>query len=175
MDELGMSRRFRAAVAAAAVTLASTSGMVAAQTTPTFSFDLPAGVACPDFALRIEGFGERSVFREFKDRDGNAVRIFSGGKGYSLRFTNLDTGSVLEVRPNGSNDTTTFNADGTWRFITTGHYVMTYFPTDVAPGQTLPFTRQYIGRVEHLIDPSTFVGTLVKASGRYNDICAVLG
>ena len=143
-----------------------------AQTTPVFAIDLPAGLACVNFTLGLELYGERSVYREFRDKNGNLVRTFAGGKGYTLKYYNRDSGASLTLKPNGSNDVTTYNPDGTWNFVTTGHYAIIYFPTDIAPG--VPFARQFVGRTVQHIDPSTGVYTLKKVSGTSTDICAVL-
>jgi hypothetical protein len=102
------------------------------------------------------------------------VRVFTGGRGYELRFANPASGNALTLRPNGSNETWTYNADGTQTLVTTGHYVLIYFPTDVAGGGT-PFVRQYNGRTVQNINPSTGVFTLLRTSGSVSDICTALG
>ena len=55
------------------------------------TFDLPAGLACADFDLRVEIWGGNQVYKEFVDKNGNLVRILSAGKGSRLLFTNLST------------------------------------------------------------------------------------
>lgn len=156
----------------AAALLACASSLAVGQPGPVAVFDLPAGEAC-SFPLHVELYGARSVYREHRDKNGEIVRVFTGGKGYELRFTNSASGSGLTLRPNGSNDTMTYNADGTVTLVTTGHYVLIYFSTDVASGGT-PFVRQYTGRTVQNINPSTGVFTLLRTSGKASDICAAL-
>src|SRR4249920_2556986 len=42
--------------------------------------DLPAGVACASFDLRVAGTGDKRIMREFTDENGNVVRLLSAGK-----------------------------------------------------------------------------------------------
>jgi hypothetical protein len=157
----------------AAALLACGSSAALAQNDPVAVFDLPASESCIRFPLHVELFGSRTVYREYRDKYGDLVRIFSGGKGYALKFVNPDSGNTLSLRPNGSNDTTTFNADGTQTIVTTGHYVLIYFSTDAAAGG-VPFVRQYVGRVVQNVNPSTGVFTLLRSNGTVTDICAAL-
>lgn len=157
----------------AAALLACSTPLAVAQGNPVAVFDVPAGEACTAFALHVELYGSRNVYREYRDKNGELVRVFTGGRGYALKFVNAASGNTLSLRPNGSNDTTTFNADGTQTIVTTGHYVLIYFSTDLATGGT-PFARQYIGRVVQNVNPSTGVYTLLRASGTVTDLCAAL-
>ncbi len=166
------SRHPALAIFAAALFGCGSSAAIA-QSEPVAEFDLPASESCITFPLHVELYGSRTVYREHRDKNGDLVRVFAGGKGYALKFVNVISGNTLSLRPNGSNDTTTFNADGTWTITTTGHYVLAYFSTDVATGGT-PFVRQYVGRVVQKVDPSTGVFTLLRANGAVTDICAAL-
>jgi hypothetical protein len=132
--------------------------------------DLPAGVACPDFALRVEIRGSSLVMKEFTDRNGNVVRLLSAGKGPALTFTNLSTDASLSLRSNGSVIHTTINPDGSQTVADTGHNVLILFPTDVPAG---PSTTLYVGRVVFTID-SNGVFTVQEVSGQTTDICAAL-
>jgi len=138
---------------------------------PDFAFDLPAGLACAGFDLRVEITGGPQVYKEFMDRNGNTVRTLSAGKGSALNFINLNTGANLLVMPNGSVSQTRVGADGTQAVQSTGHNVIILFPTDVPAG---PSTVQYIGLVTYTIDPSSGVFTLRSVSGKSTDICAAL-
>ena len=92
--------------------------------------DLPAGLAC-SFSLRIVIDGGNQVQKTFKDKNG-VVRSISAGKGSTLTFTNLATGSTLSLKPNGSvNQTTTVTVDGSQTWVSTGHNVLILFPSDV--------------------------------------------
>lgn len=133
--------------------------------------DLPAGLACAGFDLRIEITGNPNrVSREFTDKSGNVVRLLTAGKGSSLSFTNLSTGSTLALRPNGAVEHIALLSDGSQQWTTTGHNVLILFPTDVPAG---PSTTLYIGRVSFTVD-TTGVFTLGRTAGRSADLCAAL-
>lgn len=136
-----------------------------------FAFDLPAGLACESFDLRLEGTtNPRRVQREFYDKDGNVVRYLTAGKGAALTFTNLATGATLSLRANAAVERVVLNPDGTQRWVTTGHNVLILFPTDVPAG---PSTTLYVGRVVFTVD-SSGIFTLESTTGKSMDICAAL-
>ena len=164
----------RTLVAAAAVTLMALVGLAtpsaAVASPPDAVFDFPAGLAC-DFPLRLEVFASPlRVFREFRDKNGNVVRILTAGKGNTLVFTNLDNNETLTLNTHGSVEHITLNPDGTQTQSITGHNVLTLFPTDVPPG---PSTTLHLGRVVFIVD-TLGVFTLQSVSGRATDICAEL-
>ena len=134
-----------------------------------FSFELAAGEAC-DFALRVEGTGDKRIMRTFTDQNGEVVRLLSAGKGFDLTFTNLDSGESVALPSNGSVAQTTVNADGTTTVQDTGHNVVILFPTDVPAG---PSTTLYTGRLVYTADASNNF-TVVSSSGPTTDICALL-
>jgi hypothetical protein len=136
---------------------------------PDFAFELAAGEGC-DFALRVEGAGDKRIMREFTDINGNVVRTLAAGKGFDLTFTNLDTRGTIAFPSNGSVQRTTINADGTATVQATGHNVVILFPTDVPAG---PSTTLYTGRLVYTVDASG-VFTVVSSSGPTTDICALL-
>jgi hypothetical protein len=133
--------------------------------------ELPAGLACAGFRLRVEiATNPNQVYTEFKDKNGNIVRSLTAGKGNTLTFTNLVTGEKLLVRSNGSVAHVALGADfETWTI--TGHNVLILFPTDVPAG---PTTTLYVGRVVFTVDKATGVFTLESTSGHATDICASL-
>jgi hypothetical protein len=168
-------RKLRTAIAAAilaALTLTAAQSTVAEppQPVPPPSFEFDAGVAC-DFPLELVSSGGNVHIKEFVDRNDNPVRIIQAGKGFLLTYTNLDTGSSVTIRTDGSVSRTTFNPDGTQTVSATGHNGLILFPTDEPPG---PTTTQYIGRIVYNVDPATGVFTLVSTSGSQRDICAEL-
>lgn len=132
--------------------------------------DYPAGLACAGFDLRIEIRGTSTVFRIFKDKDGNIVRTLLAGKGSALTFINLTTMSSLSLRANGAVLHTRFNPDGTQTVAATGHNVLILFPSDVPAG---PSTTLHVGRVVYTVDADG-VFTVQRVSGRATDICAAL-
>jgi len=146
------------------------SGSPATADEPDAVFDLPAGVACADFALHVEVFGGNQVLKEFTDENGNVVRLISAGKGSVLSFTNVSTGATLSFKTGGSVTQITFNPDGSQTVTSTGHNVIIFFPTDVPAG---PSTILYQGRIVYTVD-SNFVSTVQEVDARTTDICAAL-
>lgn len=138
---------------------------------PAFSIVFPAGLACPTFDLRIDGFGDGpKVFRTFSDRDGNIVRTLTAGTGFALVFINDTTHEAFPLRANGAVTRTTFNPDGSQTQVLTGHNIVILFPADAPPG---PSTTLHVGRVVIDIDAAgTF--TVRQHSGTALDICAEL-
>jgi hypothetical protein len=64
----------------------------------------------------------------------------------------------------------TYNADGSYTFVTTGHNILILFPTDIPAG---PSTTLYVGRVVFSAD-SSFNFTLLDHRGTATDICQAL-
>ncbi len=138
---------------------------------PDFVWDLPMGVACPSFDLRLEGYiADSRVFRTFYDKSGNVVRMFAGGKGNLLTFINLNTTASLTLRTGGSVEKTAFYDDGTTGYTAMGHNVVIMFPTDIPAG---PSTKLYIGRLDFSVDTGG-TWTMLSKSGSELDICAAL-
>jgi len=139
---------------------------------PDLVIDLPAGLACGDFDLRVEIRGGTQVFKEFTDQNGNVVRKLSAGRGSALLFINLSTDATFAVQPSGSVSHTTVNPDGSTTVADTGHNVVILFPTDVPPG---PSTMQYVGRLVYTVSPPPDNVFVVQSfSGQTTDICAAL-
>jgi hypothetical protein len=133
--------------------------------------DLPAGVACAGFDLRIVIQDiPPTVVREFRDKNGNLVRVLTAGKGNELTFINLLTNEELSLRANGAVSHLVLNPDGTRTETLTGHTVTILFPTDVPAG---PSTTLHVGRVVIATDQSG-VSTVQSVSGTSTDICAEL-
>lgn len=159
------------AAATVVVSLFAAVPTTAAADDPDFTYDLPMGVGCPSFDLRIEGFiDDARVFRTFYDKSGNPVRWFAGGKGNLLRFTNLNTGASFSIRTGGSVERSVLNSDGSLTYTVTGHNVVSLFPTDVPAG---PSTKLYLGRVVFNVD-AEFTFTMLSSAGKEVDLCAAL-
>lgn len=162
------SRSSKLGAALAIVLGAATFPAVAA---PDLTIDLPQGLACPNFDLRVEITGNPSrVSKEFHDRAGKVVRTLTAGKGDALTLINLLTGSSISLRPNGAVQNTKFNSDGTQTVSSMGHNVLILFPGDVPAG---PTTTLYVGRFVYTVDTSG-VFILQSSSGRSSDLCAAL-
>jgi hypothetical protein len=169
------TRRLALAVGLAAVALTATQPAFAQDPEPVF---LPAGLGCPGFNLQFQATGGNLVTREFRDADGNLVRIITAGKGVDLTYTNYGpdpddpvAGESVTVKTAGSVTQTVVNPDGTLTVTGTGHNGLILFPTDVPAG---PTTTHYIGRIVYTVDPATGVFTLVSTTGQERDICAEL-
>lgn len=133
--------------------------------------DYPAGLACPNFDLRLEiGGAPHQTSKEFHDKNGNLVRFHAAGRGNALTFINLNTGASLPLKMNGFSVTVVFNADGSIRAKSLGHVVVIMFATDVPAG---PSTTLYVGQLVYTVDPAG-VFTLENARGNSIDICAEL-
>ncbi|MBL8343514.1 MAG: hypothetical protein JNL30_18740 [Rubrivivax sp.] len=157
---------------AAALPLAAWACVALAQTPPDAVIDLPAGLACPGFDLRLEVRGGLQQNRLFTDRAGNPVRFIAAGRGSQLTLINLASGSSLTLRPNGAVSNVVFNPDGTQTLSATGHNLIIMFPTDNPAG---PTTVQYIGRVLLTVSADgSNMFTFRQVSGTRNDICALL-
>ena len=133
--------------------------------------DYPAGLACPDFDLRIEIEGApRGTSREFYDKNDNLVRFHAAGRGNALTFINLNTGASLPLKMNGYSVTVVFNADGSLRAKSLGHVVLIMWPTDIPAG---PSTTLYVGQLVYTVD-AVGIWTLESSRGNSTDICAAL-
>ena len=141
-----------------------------------FVIDLPAGAACADFGLRVEGIVGRNHTRTFVDENGNPVRIIMAGTGSALTFTNMSSGEQLALRSNGAVQRTVFHGDGTRTVTDTGHNVLILFPTDVGGNglpEKVPSTNLVVGRLVFDVDAAE-VFSVRSVSGRTVNICAVL-
>jgi hypothetical protein len=163
MSEPRRRRASRWAALAAIAALLVTAAPVAADG-PAFSFDLPAGWACSDFDLRIEGYGDgQQVSRELP-----GGRVIGAGTGNTLVYTNLQSGATLSTRANGAVSITTAYDDGTLRMALQGHNVVILFPADGGPSTTL-----YVGRVVVNV-AADGVWSVAPGAGTATDICAAL-
>jgi hypothetical protein len=151
------------AVVASATVLGTTAERAAAE-----SFN--AGVACA-FPLTLEGGADTRSVHEFKDADGNLVRLLLAGRGTALTFTNDATGASLSLPANGAPWSIVNHPDGTSTYTTMGHLVLIMFPTDDPAG---PSTTLYVGRVVFDVDNTTGVFTLKDSRGTATDLCAAL-
>lgn len=132
-------------------------------------YQLAAGEGC-DFALEWAWAGGNLHAKEFKDDEGNVVRMLTAGKGTVNTYTNLETGKFVSVRTDGSVSQTVYHLDGSQTVTATGHNGLIMFPTDVPAG---PSTIQYTGKIVYTISPDG-VFTLESTSGQALDVCAAL-
>ena len=161
----GSIKRLVAVAVVASAMVLGTAVEWAAAATQTFD----PGVAC-SFGVRLdEGTDTRSV-HEFKDADGNVVRLLLAGRGTPVTLTNVDTGASLSLPANGA-PWSIVNHNGTSTYTTMGHLVLILFPTDIPAG---PSTTLYVGRVVFDVDNTTGVFTLRETRGRATDLCAAL-
>lgn len=158
-------------LAAGAMLLSLGAVPTASAADPDFVWDLPMGMACPSFDLRLEGYvADSRVARTFYDKSGNVVRMFAGGKGNVLKFINLNTSTSLTLRTGGSVERYGITDGSIVTYTATGHNVVIMFPTDIPAG---PSTKLYIGRLDFSID-SGGTWTMLSRTGTELDICAAL-
>jgi hypothetical protein len=130
-----------------------------------FELTLPAGTACPGFALHIAGSGGNYATRSFVNG-----RTVSAGTGFALEFTNVSTGETFTTKSNGAAQQTITNPDGTETVMSVGHRVIVLFPSDSPAG---PSTTLIVGRIVYDVDEfGNFTVRSVK--GNTTDICALL-
>ncbi len=153
----------------AAASLAIGSAAMAADP-PDFSIEFPAGVACSNFALKVDLWEGKGRVRELKDKNGNLRSLFAG-TGSAFRFTNTLNSKSTSTRNNGASSmTTTYTLDGSQKIDIHGHVLIIWFPSDIPAG---PFTSYHIGHLVYNLSP-VGVGTLVSMDGNSTDICAAL-
>jgi hypothetical protein len=167
-DKLMITSTIRRLACVATMAAAAVLGGAGAATAADQTIDLPAGDAC-EFGLRIEITGGNQVMKTFTDKNGT-VRSLSAGTGSALTFTNLDAGTSLSLKSNGSVTQIRSNPDGSVTYKTTGHNVLVLFPSDIPAG---PSTTLTVGQTVFTVDPSG-VFTVLKVSGNSTDICAAL-
>jgi hypothetical protein len=138
---------------------------------PDFVLEYPGGTAC-DFDLRIEGWNDNQHqhVKEFRDENGNLVRIITAGTGSQLLFTNLLNGETFSTKSNGAVTHITYEPDGSYTETDTGHNVLILFPTDYPAG---PSTTLIVGRLVYTVDLDG-VWTVQEERGKMTDICSAL-
>ncbi len=138
---------------------------------PDNTYDFPAGTAC-EFELLIDSWDNPDrVMREFKDKNGNVVRLLTAGKGSTLVFTNPANGQALPLKSNGAVQRITVNSATMQTWSITGHNVVILGPSDNPAG---PSTTLYVGQVTFTVDSLTSVFTILSTSGVSTDICKAL-
>ncbi len=162
-----LRRAIRRVVAVAVVGSATILGTAAEHAAADF---FPAGVGCA-FPLSIEGGVDTRSVHEFKDANGNVVRLLLAGRGTPLTLTNVATDATLSLPANGAPWSIVNHPDGTSTYTTMGHVVLVLFPTDIPAG---PSATLYVGRVVFDVDNATGVFTLKESQGTATDLCAAL-
>jgi hypothetical protein len=154
----------------AALTLSGVLGPVDFASAQAAPEPLAAGIGCP-FRLAYNIAGEQTVYKEWKDENGNVVRFLNAGRGTTNTYTNVETGASITLKPSGGSvSRRTVHPDGSATFVGTGFNTIIWFPTDVPAG---PATTLYIGRVVFTITPEgNFI--LDGTSGKQMDICTML-
>jgi hypothetical protein len=137
---------------------------------PDETIDLPPGIACSNFALRVELWEGKGRTRELKDKNGYTRSLFAG-TGSAFRLTNLLNGKSISTNNNGSSGLVeTYEADGTVVITMRGHALIIWFPTDNPPG---PWTSLLSGHLVYSQSPDG-VGSLLSMNGNATDVCTEL-
>jgi hypothetical protein len=134
-------------------------------------YEYPAGVACPDFAVRQESSGSAVGFSGDGSRGHGLV---FAGTGINWTFTNETTGTTWSPATSpaaaGAAQKVRPNADGSLTITITGNAGLIMFPTDFPAG---PSTTWYTGKL--VIEVDAAFNTIFKSSaGTKTDICAEL-
>ena len=169
MSTTTMRRRAGSATAvAAALTMVLALAAPVGAAEPAWQMDLPAGLACADFGIHVDGFGSGpEAVRTFEGRGGLVVDL-QAGTGYAMTFTNAETGASYSTSASGAVSRTTSFPDASQTMALAGHNVVILFPADGGPSTTL-----YVGRVT--IDVATDgVWTVQQRSGVAFDLCAAI-
>ena len=158
-----------------AAVLAAVAGSLTVTTSPVAAAEpldvtLPAGIACPGFAVRVQASADERVLKEFTDAQGNVVRSIQAGTGSQVTLTNTTSGKSLSLPSNGAVSRTVHHADGTRTVTATGHQVLVLFPSDVPAG---PSTTLFVGRLVYTANAANdFV--IVSSTGTSTDLCGEL-
>lgn len=132
--------------------------------------DMPAGIACSNFTLRIEYRGNPNFYKEFQDKNGNVVRVISAGSNIDYRATNVESGAKLDIGGTGGMSKTIPKPDGSYTGELNGHSFMILFPTDVPSG---PSSTLHQGKVVYSVS-STGIFTIKSTTGNKTDLCKEL-
>lgn len=130
---------------------------------------LPAGQACPSFALRIFGTNSQTRTVEYR-KNGKLVRTTESGLGYDLTYTNVDTGKSVVYKSDFLVTDTIYHGNGIRTVTSTGHFGIIMFPADRPAG---PSTTQYVGTVVYKAT-KTDRFTITSEQGQETDVCAQL-
>jgi hypothetical protein len=158
---------------ATATVLASAAMLVAAQ--PASAQEEPIvldpGVACQDFALRLENIAFPPT-RKSTTINGTEVILLASGKSGAITYTNVETGESVAFRSRGTllKETPTGDANVVIQEFS-GNVGLVLFPTDEPAG---PSTIQLNGRLVAEFNKVTGATTLLKLVGHQIDICAEL-
>lgn len=168
MSTLARTRSATLAALASIALLAAAVGPAAAAD-PVFAVDFPAGLACSDFTLHVEGFGGGpKAIRQFATRSGTVLDLMAG-TGTALTFSNESTDRSYALSANGAVSWTATYPDGSQRIALTGHNVVILFPADGGPS-----TKLYVGRVAISVAATDGAWTVGATAGTVTDICAML-
>jgi hypothetical protein len=130
--------------------------------------EFPAGVVCPEFAVRWS-FGEGGNSLVFPARSNGDQLTRQVGLISSVTVTNLDTGRSVTIRGGGQ---LSFlgHSDGTLEVFGNGTVIAGYFPTDVGG----PSMWLFRGHLHDTVD-ATFTATKHTFVGSATNLCAAVG
>lgn len=162
-----------AALAISALTLANAPAVASTappEGPPDYTVEFPAGLACSNFGLRLEGWAGTGQYRELKDRNGY-LRLAFAGTGEAWRLTNMLNGKSIATRNNGASALIqVYQADGSVKVDARGHSLIIWFPSDLPPG---PSSTLLSGQLVYSLSPAG-QGSLGSMKGNATDVCVAL-
>jgi hypothetical protein len=138
-----------------------------AELPPSFTFKFAPGIAC-DFELQIEGWGGNRRVAEYKDENGNRVRLLEAGAGTALRFTKIANNQTFSTDSTGAVSQIRYNLNGSFTETDTGQSLLILYPTAQPTG---PSTSLISGNIVFTVD-SRGIFSMQEIKGKTTDICA---
>ena len=137
---------------------------------PDYAIEFPAGWACSNFGLRLEGWAGKGQYRDLKDRNGY-TRLAFAGTGEAWRLTNMLNGKSMSTQNNGASAFyQIYQADGSVKAEVHGHLLLIWYPTDLPAG---PSASLHSGFTSYQLSPAG-QGTLLAKKGHSTDLCVAL-
>lgn len=161
-----MSKRMRRLAPAAML-----AALVLAGAQPASAADFPTSdplPGCPDFDITVSGTKGNQTVKVIREKNG-FIRTVTGGDGFILTFTNVETGKTVTVSTEGSVTHTTVHPNKTTTFTLTGQNVFIFFPTDTGGARTILYTGNAV-----ITNDAKGKSTFQEASGQQTNLCDAL-
>ena len=126
---------------------------------------------CEDFDITVSGTNGNQTTKVIREKNG-FIRTVTGGDGFVLTFTNVETGKSITVPTNGSVTHILAPkppASGTTTFTLTGQNVFIFFPSDTGGARTILYTGRAV-----ITNDSEGKSTFRSATGKQRNLCDAL-